>query len=270
MINMKNLEPKGDDNQWDTFLATERAFHEDYAKRLDWTYPVTETLSYEFDYEDKAEQYLRSLLGDVRDKRILDIGSGHESCALSLAKRGAQVTSIDISPELIEGCRKRAGANDLVAKFEVMNACALEFGNASFHTVIAARTVHHLPNIAEFCQEAHRFLKPGGVLLLLEPQKYNPFVEFGRRFIKRGPEWRTATEHPLVPNDLRSIKTVFGNVETKEFEFLTSACHAFKILGMGRLVKASTRLVRPLDDLIRLVPIFRPLFWQVVVMARRT
>jgi 2-polyprenyl-3-methyl-5-hydroxy-6-metoxy-1,4-benzoquinol methylase len=266
---MKTFESKIGDNQWDVFLATERAFHDDYAKRLDWSHPVTEMLSYEFDYEDKAEVYFRNLLGDVRDKVILDIGSGHGSCALSLAKRGAHVTSIDISPELIEGCRKRARVNGLVAEFEVMNACALEFSNASFDIVVAARTVHHLPDIAEFYREAHRVLKAGGVLFLLEPQKYNPFVEFGRKFIKSGPECRTSTEHPLVPNDLRLIKAVFGNIQTKEFEFLTSACLAFKMLGMGWLHRASTKLMRPLDSLIRLVPIFRLLYWQVVVMARK-
>lgn len=266
---MKALESKNGDNQGDAFLAAERAFHDDYAQRLDWSYPVTEMLSYELDYEDKAEEYFRSLLGDVRDKAILDIGSGHGSCALGLAKRGAHVTSIDISPELIEGCRKRASVNGLAAEFEVMNGCALEFANASFEIVVAVRTVHHLPDVAAFYREAHRVLKPGGILLLLEPQKYNPFVEFGRKFIKRGPAWRTPTEHPLVPNDLRLIKAVFGNSETKEFEFLTSACLAFKMLGMGWLHRTSTRLMRPLDNLIRLVPIFRPLYWQVIVMARR-
>jgi ubiquinone/menaquinone biosynthesis C-methylase UbiE len=208
-------------------------------------------------------------LGDVRDKVIQDIGSGHGSCALGLAKRGAHVTSIDISPELIEGCRKRASVNGLAAEFEVMNACDLGFANASFDMIVAARTVHHLPDVAEFYREAHRVLKSSGILFLLEPQKYSPFVEIGRKFIKSGPEWRTSTEHPLVPNDLRLIKTVFGNVETKEFEFLTSACLAFKMLGMGWLHRASARLMRPLDNLIRHVPIFRPLYWQVVVIARR-
>ncbi|MGC1484405.1 MAG: class I SAM-dependent methyltransferase [Candidatus Acidiferrum sp.] len=266
---MKTLLSNNDDNPWDGFLATERAFHDNYAKRLNWSHPVSGMLSYEFDYEDKAEEYFRGLLGDVRDKVILDIGSGHGSCALGLAKRSAHVTSIDISPELIEGCRKRASANGLAAEFEVMNACALGFADASFDMVVAARTVHHLPDVAEFYREAHRVLKLGGVLLLLEPQKYNPFVEIGRKFIRSGPEWRTSTEHPLVPKDLRMIKTVFGNFETKEFEFLTSACLIFKMLGMNWLHRASTRLMRPLDNVIRLVPIFRPLYWQVVVMVRR-
>jgi ubiquinone/menaquinone biosynthesis C-methylase UbiE len=266
---MTTYESKNSGKQWDAFLATERAFHDDYAKRLDWSHPVTETLSYEFDYEDKAEEYFRSLLGDVNQKAILDIGSGHGNCALSLAKRGAHVTSIDISPELIEGCRKRAAANGLVAQFMVMNACALEFADTSFDIVIAARTVHHLPDIAEFCREAYRVLKPGGILLFMEPQKYNPFVEIGRNFVKRGPEWRTATEHPLVPSDLHLVKTVFGDMETKEFEFLTSACLAFMTLGMGRVASAAMKLMRPLDNLIRNVPMFRPLYWQVVVIARR-
>jgi hypothetical protein len=104
---------------------------------------------------------------------------------------------------------------------------------------------------------------------MLEPQKYSPFVEFGRKFIKKGPEWRTATEHPLVPSDLRLMTTVFGGIETREFEFLTSACLAFKMLRMDWLHRSSVWLVRPIDNLIRMAPAFRPLFWQVVVKARK-
>ena len=94
--------------------------------------------------------------------------------------------------------------------------------HAYFDMVVAARTVHHLPDVDDFYREAFRVLKSGGFLCLLEPQKYNPFVEFGRKFIKSGPEWRTATEHPLIPNDLRLMKSSFGNIQTWEFEFLTS------------------------------------------------
>jgi ubiquinone/menaquinone biosynthesis C-methylase UbiE len=138
--------------------------------------------------------------------------------------------------------------------------CALEFADASFDIVIAARAVHHLPDIGAFSREALRVLKPGGFLLLLEPQKYNPFVEIGRNFVKRGPEWRTSTELTcppfLVPSDLRLIKSILGNMQTKEFEFLTSPCLAFR-LGMGRVASAAMKLMRPLDNLIRNVPMFR-------------
>lgn len=59
---------------------------------------------------------MRALIGaqlpdDLRGCRVLDAGCGTGALAFELAARGADVTGVDISPQLIEIARKRTPAN---------------------------------------------------------------------------------------------------------------------------------------------------------------
>ena len=46
------------------------------------------------------------LLGDVKDKKILDVGAGTGRLALRLAKLGAEVMALDVSEEMIKKIKK--------------------------------------------------------------------------------------------------------------------------------------------------------------------
>jgi 2-polyprenyl-3-methyl-5-hydroxy-6-metoxy-1,4-benzoquinol methylase len=213
------------------YLKIERDFHDIHSKGLDWDKPLNSFFSYEDDGVDSRliEKYFGRQLGSVENKKVLDIGSGFGNAALNLSKRGAFVTSIDISPELIKGCCYRANKNGLSVNFELMDACKLKFEDNYFDIILGFRTIHHLQNIEEFYNEAFRCLKPGGFVLLVEPQKFNPFVEIGRKFIKNDERGRTPTEHPLVPRDIKTLKEIFGNLEKHEFIFLGAASRIFKL-----------------------------------------
>jgi ubiquinone/menaquinone biosynthesis C-methylase UbiE len=249
------------------FLKVERKFHDNYAKKLDWDKQLGELLSYEESGIDflEIEKYFNKMIGSVNGKKILDIGSGFGNAALNLAKNGAIVTSIDISPKLIEGCKYRAKKNNLTVDFQIMDASNLKFEDNTFDIILGFRTIHHLQNIREFLLNAIRFLKPGGFILIVEPQKFNPFVEFGRKFIKNGAEDRTVTEHPLIPKDIKIIKEVFGNLEKHEFSFLSAPCEVFKIMKWEKIYKLSVHFFTFIDHLLWYLPFLRPLYWQVVI-----
>lgn len=249
------------------YIKVEKDFHDDYADRLDWNAPFDGRLSY--NNFDVAAVFFRKRLGPVSGLRVLDVGSGHGNTALYLATEGASVTSIDISPKLIDGCKKRAAINNLNVDFFVMDANVLDFPDETFDIVVGFRTIHHLPDIFNFAKEAMRVLKTDGRLLLVEPQKWNPFVEFGRRFIKNKDIDRTVTEHPLVPKDLSVIKEVFGNIFTREYEFLVAPLSILKMIKMPSLYKLGALFVRPADSLLRLIPFLRPLYWQVFIECHK-
>jgi 2-polyprenyl-3-methyl-5-hydroxy-6-metoxy-1,4-benzoquinol methylase len=254
----------------DAYLKIETDFHNNYAGGLNWEEPISEFYSYERDkgrYGREAEELFVAWLDDIKGKTILDIGSGHGNTALKLAQRGGEVTSIDIAPKLIEGCRYRAAKNNLHINFEVMDAGEMTFADNSFDVIVGFRTIHHLPDIERFFFHAHRCLKPGGFILLVEPQKYNPFVEAGRYFIKNNAEDRTPTEHPLVPADISLMKKVFGNLQHKEFEFLASACLVLKMIRLNSLLRLLLPPAILLDRAIRKIDLFRPLYWQVVLKS---
>ncbi|GEM_PF-1553755 len=252
----------------DEYLRIEREFHDHYADECDWDEPVTDNLSYDRGiYGTEVEDYFLKLLGNVRGKKMLDIGSGHGNTALNLAMRGAEVTSIDIAPRLIEGCRYRSTKHSIPVDFRVMDATKLEFPENTFDIIVGFRTIHHLPNLEEFCVNARRCLKQGGFLLLVEPQKYNPFVEVGRYFIKNKEDSRTPTEHPIVPKDIRLIKRTFGNLEKKEFELFKPMALAFEMLKWPGIYKVLVRAFTVTDHTFWYLPFFRPLYWQVVMKA---
>ncbi len=247
-------------------LEIEQNFHDKYAETLDWDKAIGEFMSYESDRISPVEQYFKEIIGDVKGKRILDVGSGHGNCALRLAKMGGSVSSIDISQKIIEGCRHRAAKNNVSVDFHVMDACTLEFNGDEFDLVVGFRTIHHLPDVGRFYMEARRVLKKKGRLILVEPQKYNPFVEFGRKFIK--PHDRTQTEHPLVPSDIRLAKKIFGNLETHEFEFLSVVSLFFKqVVNIPALYNIFLKILIPTDNILSMVPFLKPLYWQIVLIC---
>ena len=54
--------------------------------------------------------------------KVLDVACGTGNLAIPAAKKGADVTGIDIAPNLIEQANERAEAEGVEAKFEVGDA----------------------------------------------------------------------------------------------------------------------------------------------------
>src|SRR2546421_4807084 len=61
-----------------------------------------------------------ALAGSVRRKEVLDVGCGPGRHAHALIERGARVTGIDVSPEMVASARERCGGHGrfLCADFE--------------------------------------------------------------------------------------------------------------------------------------------------------
>src|SRR5262245_30260984 len=57
------------------------------------------------------EEYRYRVLGDLRGKRLLDVGCGDGANSVLLARLGASVTGVDISPAAISLAGKRAALN---------------------------------------------------------------------------------------------------------------------------------------------------------------
>ena len=59
-------------------------------------------------------EFLQSV--DLQGKNVLDVGTGSGALALFAAKKGAQVTAIDIHPAAVETALRNAGSNALVIR----------------------------------------------------------------------------------------------------------------------------------------------------------
>jgi SAM-dependent methyltransferase len=105
---------------------------------------------------ETQEQVIAAFLPDVAGRTILDVGTGTGRGALGLARRGAVVTGIDASAEMLAVARQRAAGESLSVDFREGDAHRLAFADASFDAGVSLRVLMHTPDwrrcLAELCR----------------------------------------------------------------------------------------------------------------------
>jgi ubiquinone/menaquinone biosynthesis C-methylase UbiE len=105
---------------------------------------------------------------------ILDIGSGIGGPARYFANRfGCRVSGIDLTSEFCEVARHLTRLLKLEQRvtFEVGDALAMPFGDASFGGAYSMNVSMNIADKGALYREIHRVLKPGGWLVLSEVAK---------------------------------------------------------------------------------------------------
>jgi len=130
--------------------------------------------NYDSTFEGKfTMRYRQKILElcDVSDgDRVLDVGCGNGSLINAIRQKGKiEAHGIDISPNMIEECRNQYEG----IRFEVSTGEKIGFADGYFDAVTICCVLHHLHEPQKFFEEAHRVLKPGGILIVGEP--WNPF-----------------------------------------------------------------------------------------------
>ncbi len=95
-------------------------------------------------------------------ERVLDVAAGNGNATLAAARRFATVTSTDYVPALLEQGRRRAEGERLNVTFEVADAEALPYPDASFDVVLSTFGVMFTPDHERAASEMLRVCKPGG------------------------------------------------------------------------------------------------------------
>jgi arsenite methyltransferase len=118
----------------------------------------------------------RSVVRAVLDLRpgedVLDIGSGPGLLACEMAEEvgsGGSVHGIDPSESMLAiGRRRRPAANSAPVTLTAGDAGALSFADASFDAVTATQVYEYVAEMPVALGEAHRVLRRGGRLLILD------------------------------------------------------------------------------------------------------
>ena len=128
-------------------------------------------------------QIVGELLAEAADLRagetVLDVAAGNGNATLAAARRFARVTSTDYVPSLLEKGRQRAQAEALPVTFQVADAEALPFGDASFDVVLSTFGVMFAPDQQRSAAQMLRVLRRGGRIGLAN---WTPAGFIGRLF----------------------------------------------------------------------------------------
>jgi 2-polyprenyl-3-methyl-5-hydroxy-6-metoxy-1,4-benzoquinol methylase len=104
---------------------------------------------------------------------VLELGCGTGYFTPELARSGADVVAIDVSPELLEIARANCSARNV--QYQIQNASSLSYSEAVFDSVVGSSVLHHLEIEDALC-DIYRVLKPAGTIYFTEPNMLNPQI----------------------------------------------------------------------------------------------
>ncbi len=126
-------------------------------------------------------RFLQEMAGGVKGKTLLYVGSGNDRLVtLPLQREGAFIVNLDIVGDCLEDL-KQAGAANCVCG----DARRLPFRAEGFDVVFSKGSVHHSHPIAEPLRAMVRAVKPGGHIVVAEPNRY-ALLRLPRRLLPSG------------------------------------------------------------------------------------
>lgn len=186
---------------WDSIYS-----QDEYSRRL------------EINVVSAAQQHF----GDIRGKKILEIGCGPGTSAFYFASQGADVTGIDISPKAIDDMNRLCQKNNID---NVRGICANAFDLrqvGSMDYVFGSMILHHIEPFRDFVKELRNTLKPGGRAFFYENNAASRgLVWFRQNVVGRWwvPKYGDPDEFPLTPQEVDLLRQQF-HVEIRYPEML--------------------------------------------------
>ena len=104
---------------------------------------------------------------DGTDQRLLEVGCGIGVDSIQLAKRGFQVTAVDLTENALAVAKQFAARREATVDFRLGNAEGLDFPDESFDAIYSFGVLHHTPDIKRSVAEVHRVLRPGGTAYVM-------------------------------------------------------------------------------------------------------
>jgi SAM-dependent methyltransferase len=210
---------------------------------------------------------LTALIQAQRRPSVLEVGSGCGSEALWAALKGARVTAIDISRDLLAVAEQRQ------AWIERRTGCRLDCrflyrsiletdDFAPFDIVYMEQALHHLEPRAEVVRRTAGLVAPGGRLIIAEANGWNPLLQL-KLFALRGTKTVITREgHPWGHERITVPWALIRQFREQGLERESLAY--FRVLPNLRLADELLWLDR------RLPAALRPLFTHFNLVLRRT
>ena len=219
------------------------------------------------------EMVFRSLQ-DASAKEVLDFGGGEGEISTQLARLGARVTGVDISPDLIRIATRRAELDGVRERTEFFACNILEspLPENRFDAIVCYAVLHHV-DIQKVLPLLCSCLKPGGLAVIVEPLGLSPWLQKVRRLVPVARD-SSPVERPLNREELNSIRQAFTDPQVTYYELLSRLQlllpNRNKIDRGHPFTKAAMVLLGGLDRLLlTLFPFLSTYSGVVVIVGRR-
>lgn len=105
----------------------------------------------------------------LQNKKVLDIGCGGGILTESLAKRGANVTGIDMSMDVLQVAKEHAETNHLSKQLNYIRTTAEEYAEQTemqetFDIITCMELLEHVPDPLSLIKACRKLIKPNGHL----------------------------------------------------------------------------------------------------------
>jgi arsenite methyltransferase len=214
-------------------------FDADAAARLRRTYATTDAVD--------VRRRIRARLAPLAGERFVDIGCGPGHLAVELAidvGPTGMVFALDPYTAMLEIAREEVEARSLGDRVEVVpgDAMALPMADASVDGIAIVQVLEHLAAPEGALVEAHRVLRPGGRLVVVDTDWRSCVwrTEDPDRTDRVVRAWRGRFAHPDLPGRLRGLLCRAGfeqiSVEAVSILNLDTEQDTFSMGMLGALV----------------------------------
>jgi len=161
----------------------------------------------------RLEKVIKSI-GEVKSRRILDIGGNIGIFASHLQDLGAEAVVLDISKSIIT-----YGKNMFPSvEFVVGDGQKLPFKDECMDRIVCLETLEHVPRPWRICEEAYRALKRQGEFLAIVPNDDSILLKIVWKIwtATLGRRWKGLHVHIFSPLGTRYLLSDFNEVTNDE------------------------------------------------------
>ncbi|MBF0409070.1 MAG: class I SAM-dependent methyltransferase [Candidatus Riflebacteria bacterium] len=106
-----------------------------------------------------------ALIGDVKGKRILDVGCGTGRHSILLASMGAQVTGIDFSEKMLQKAREKINSERVEFRHTDFSR-GIPFPDETFDMVVSCLVFDHIHDVGTLMKNMARVCTPSGKIVI--------------------------------------------------------------------------------------------------------
>jgi 2-polyprenyl-3-methyl-5-hydroxy-6-metoxy-1,4-benzoquinol methylase len=108
-------------------------------------------------------------LGEIKGKKIMDIGAGSGYFSVKLAKEGAKVIAADVNDEFQQYLKSRIEENNIKnIELRKIPYDSPSLKNNEMDMVLIVNTYHHIENRSDYFSIVEKGLKPTGELVVID------------------------------------------------------------------------------------------------------